>query len=148
MYKRTRRGIFFLFLLTVALYGPFPAMSRTSPWILIFRSRKVCFGTSSGTMLTAMRALLVRIVSMTAELFESGLGPPRLINGMTAFEVQVTGKSKAAGSTELGPRWRYLASANNQILGSLDGATLMILFDGPSNRQVARQRSIYSLSFQ
>ena len=66
--------------------------------------------------------------------FRVRLGSPILINGITAYEVQVTGKSKAAGSTELGPRWRYLASVNNQILGSTDGATLVILFDGQTGR--------------
>ena len=65
--------------------------------------------------------------------FRVRLGSPILIGGIAAYEVQVTGKSKAS-STELGPRWKYLASANNQILGSTDGAALVILFDGQTGK--------------
>lgn len=56
------------------------------------------------------------------------LGPERTINGVTAHEVQLYGKSQAPDQ-RFAPRWRYLALAGNRILGSADGTTLETIFD-------------------
>jgi hypothetical protein len=60
--------------------------------------------------------------------FRLTLGKAKQIGGVTAYEVILSGRS-GGQSFDLTPRWKYLAVANQQILGSEDGATLVILFD-------------------
>jgi len=58
------------------------------------------------------------------------LGPAKAINGVTAYEVRITGRSDSIESSEMsGPRWKYIAVADHRILGSLNGLTLKVLFD-------------------
>jgi hypothetical protein len=57
--------------------------------------------------------------------FKITLGNSKTISGVTAYELIITGD---AG--DFTPRWKYLASANNQILGSVDGITLQVICDG------------------
>jgi hypothetical protein len=56
------------------------------------------------------------------------LGQPLQIQGTTAYEIQLYGKSKNKDHA-FAPRWKYLAIANNKILGSTDGTTLTTIFD-------------------
>ena len=60
--------------------------------------------------------------------FRVTLGSTEEIDGVTAYEVQVTGKS-GLSDKDFAPRWKYFAVNDNQILGSEDGTTLAILFD-------------------
>ena len=60
--------------------------------------------------------------------FRVTLRSAKEIDGVTAYEVEVSGKSTVS-THDFAPRWNYLAVANNQILGSEDGATLVVLFD-------------------
>lgn len=60
--------------------------------------------------------------------FRVTLGSTKEIDGITAYEVEVTGKSQV-DSTDLAPRWDYLALADNKLLGSDDGTTLTTIFD-------------------
>ena len=65
--------------------------------------------------------------------FRVTLGPPRVIQGVTAYEMQLAGKHTLESSStdrSFGPRWRYMGLADNRILVSKDGATLVVLFDG------------------
>jgi len=64
--------------------------------------------------------------------FRVTLGTPKDINGVPAYEVQVSGKIKS----DFLPRWKYLATANNQILGSEDGVSLTVLFDAKTGKWV------------
>jgi hypothetical protein len=57
--------------------------------------------------------------------FRLTLGTPTEIGGVTAFEVIVTGYSQSG----FRPRWKYIALDENEILGSIDGTTLVTLFD-------------------
>lgn len=65
--------------------------------------------------------------------FRVTLGSPTVIQGIQAYEIQVTGNSLAdlLGDTplSLSPRWSHIAVANNQILGSKDGTTMEVIFD-------------------
>jgi len=60
--------------------------------------------------------------------FRVTLGSTKEIDGGTAYELQVTGKS-GVSYKDFAPRWKYLAVNDNQILGSEDGTTLVVLFD-------------------
>ena len=60
------------------------------------------------------------------------LGPPREIQGVTAYEIQLTGKHKVAlpdVTRDFAPRWGYLAVSDSRIHGSL-GSGLTVIFDG------------------
>ncbi len=56
------------------------------------------------------------------------LGDPTTIQGITSYAVKLYGKSKNTDKT-FSPRWKYIAIANNQLLGSIDGTTLTPFFD-------------------
>lgn len=56
------------------------------------------------------------------------LGQPKVIQGITTYEISIFGKSKNK-DWSFSPRWKYLAIANNKIYGSTDGATLSVIFD-------------------
>jgi hypothetical protein len=60
------------------------------------------------------------------------LGCSRKIEGITAYEVLVTGDSTPNTSSywDFAPRWRYIAKVGRKILGSEDGITLKTIFDG------------------
>jgi len=60
--------------------------------------------------------------------FRVTLGSTKEIDGVTAYGVQVTGRS-GVSDKDFAPRWKYLAVNDNQILGSEDGTTLVVLFD-------------------
>lgn len=63
------------------------------------------------------------------------LGAPKVINNITAYEVKITGRGQSSESLEFSaPRWKYIAVANNQILGSEDGMSLSVIFDGRTGR--------------
>ena len=65
-------------------------------------------------------------------LYRVTLGPPREIQGVTAYEIQLTGKHKVAlpdVTRDFAPRWEYLAVSDNGIHGSL-GSGLTVIFDG------------------
>jgi hypothetical protein len=65
--------------------------------------------------------------------FRVTLGPPTNIQGIQAYEVLVTGNSTAdlLNSTPVSftPRWSHIAITDHQILGSIDGITLEVIFD-------------------
>jgi len=56
------------------------------------------------------------------------LGQPLQIQGTTAYEVQLYGKSRNTDKA-FTPKWKYLAMANNKMLGSTDGSALTTIFD-------------------
>jgi hypothetical protein len=60
--------------------------------------------------------------------FRVTLGSSKEIEGVTAYEAEVTGKSQV-DSTDLAPRWDYLALSGNKFMGSEDGTTLTTIFD-------------------
>ena len=60
-------------------------------------------------------------------VFQVTLGAPTSIGGVTAYKVVVTG-----GGSDVAPRWKYLASKDNQLLGSTDGITLQVILDAQS----------------
>jgi hypothetical protein len=64
------------------------------------------------------------------------LGCPRQIDGITAYEVLVTGDSTpdTSSSWDFAPRWRYMAEVGSKILGSEDGITLKTIFDGQTSQ--------------
>ena len=64
--------------------------------------------------------------------FRVTLGSTKEIDGVTAYEVQVTGKS-GLSDKDFAPRWKYFAVNDNQILGSEDGTTLVTLFDAQNS---------------
>ncbi len=57
------------------------------------------------------------------------LGTPTQINGINTYKLIVAGNSTQYSSNFL-RAWKYLAINNNQLLGSKDGLTLEVLFDG------------------
>ena len=62
--------------------------------------------------------------------FRVTLGAPKEIHGVTAYEVNVSGKHQVTDEDRsFAPRWRYIAVANDQMLISGDGETLVVLFD-------------------
>lgn len=61
--------------------------------------------------------------------FRITLAGARQIAGVTAYEMIVTGKTKASDYNDFAPRWKYLAVHNDQILVSKDESTLTVLFD-------------------
>jgi len=61
--------------------------------------------------------------------FTVTLGTSRQIEGITAYAVSVSGDSVDEGGFDFAPRWRYLALSGNRLLGSVDGATLQVIFD-------------------
>ena len=65
--------------------------------------------------------------------FRVTLGLPKVIEGVTAYEVHLVGKHRLEGSStdrSFAPRWRYMAQEDSRILVSEDGVTLVVLFDG------------------
>ena len=64
--------------------------------------------------------------------FQVMLGPPREIQGITAYEIRLAGKHQVAlsgANRDFAPRWRYLAVSDNRILGSR-GSGFSVIFDG------------------
>jgi hypothetical protein len=75
--------------------------------------------------------------SVDSGVFRVTLGQPKEIEGLTAYEVQVTGKYRREGievGSGYGPRWSYRAVDDNLILVSEDGVSLTVLFDGQEGR--------------
>ena len=69
--------------------------------------------------------------------FRVTLGAPKEIEGITAYEVQVSGKYRRNSidtGSGYGPRWSYLAVDDNLILVSDDGVSFTVLFDGQEGR--------------
>ncbi len=57
--------------------------------------------------------------------FQITLGDTVNIGGVEAYKINITGD---AGG--LAPRWKYLAAKNCQLLGSVDGQSLQVIYDG------------------
>lgn len=65
------------------------------------------------------------------------LGPSVQIQGITAYEVLIYGRSKkrAEYSTRtFGPRWKYVAIDGSKIYGSTDGSALTLIFDAMTGK--------------
>jgi hypothetical protein len=65
------------------------------------------------------------------------LGQPIQIHGITAYEVATYGRSKKRESYStqtFGPRWKYIAMSNKQMLGSTDGLTLTPFVDAQAGK--------------
>ena len=63
--------------------------------------------------------------------FRVELGESQVIAGVAAFTVNVTGANLEGYA---GPRWAYLATTNNLLLGSTDGVTLDTIFNAQTGR--------------
>lgn len=61
--------------------------------------------------------------------FRITLGGPVTIDGVTAYPIQFTGKTGYSNQVDFSPKWNYIAIDGNQILGSVDGSTLSVIFD-------------------
>jgi hypothetical protein len=61
------------------------------------------------------------------------LGSPTTIQGITAYPVQLYGKSRNTDKT-FSPRWKYLAVDSSRMLGSTDGLTLTPFFDAQAGK--------------
>ncbi len=61
------------------------------------------------------------------------LGAADQIQGITAYEVTLYGKSKTANKA-FGPRWKYLAMNGNRLMGSTDGTSLATIFDAQAGK--------------
>jgi hypothetical protein len=75
--------------------------------------------------------------SVDSGVFRVTLGQPKEIEGLIAYEVQVTGKYRRDDielGSGYGPRWSYLAVDDNLIFVSEDGDSLTVLFDGQEGR--------------
>ena len=62
-------------------------------------------------------------------IFRVTLGGAGTIGSVFAYQVNVSGKSGFDDTNDLAPRWKYIAVAKNQILGSEDGTKFVTLFD-------------------
>lgn len=62
-------------------------------------------------------------------VFRVTLGSTVVINGVSAHEILISGSTKASDSTDLRPRWKYLAVSDNQILASNDTTSMVAVFD-------------------
>jgi hypothetical protein len=57
------------------------------------------------------------------------LGAPVTIAAKQAFPVEYYGPTKSPDGHVMRPRWRWLASSGNALLGSTDGVTLQTIYD-------------------
>ena len=76
-----------------------------------------------------------------AGTFRITLGSPKVINNITAYQVLLSGRSRAFNFHDgryerdfFSSKWKYLAMANGQMLGSTDGATLDVIFDATDGK--------------
>jgi hypothetical protein len=76
-----------------------------------------------------------------AGTFRITLGPPKVINNITAYQVLLSGRSRAFNFHDgryerdfFSSKWKYLAMVNGQMLGSTDGATLDVIFDATDGK--------------
>ena len=65
--------------------------------------------------------------------FKVELGTSIAIDGTTAYEVETTGDSSDP-DFDYSPRWTHLAVNDNRLLGSTDGTTLEVIFDGMTGK--------------
>lgn len=61
--------------------------------------------------------------------FRVTLGNPTNIQGVTAYEIVISGDSIDVDNHNYAPRWKWLAVNSNKIIGSKDGSTLEVIFD-------------------
>ena len=62
--------------------------------------------------------------------FKVTLGAQKEIDGVVAYEVKVTGKHQVDDEDRsFAPRWRYIGMADDKILVSVDGRSMVVLFD-------------------
>lgn len=102
-----------------ALFPDLPGLVLSQGTFWEFRARhQEASASPSGTSVSQ------RIAHLRLEL-----GVPRQIAGVDAFPLQATLDHPLAGAAIV-PRWKYLAASEHQLLGSEDGATLQVLFDG------------------
>jgi len=94
----------FEFSVTEGTFWEFAWSRKTNSWVL---------GTNSS--------------STDGGFFRLRLGSPRIIDGMTAYRLEVEVSSVP---TPHSPRWSYLAFDEHRIFGSQDGFTLKTVFDG------------------
>jgi N-acetylneuraminic acid mutarotase len=66
--------------------------------------------------------------SVTGGYFRVTLGQQRTIDGVTAYEIVISGDIDD-GDWDYTPRWQYMAIYNHQLLGSETGQTLEVVFD-------------------
>lgn len=60
--------------------------------------------------------------------FRLTLGAPRQVEGISGFSVAVSGKTSVGGH-EFSPRWTFIAQVGTRWLGSVDGQTLVTLYE-------------------
>jgi len=89
------------------------AVKQGAYWQFAWSSKHVSFG--SGETITSFETGLFRIV----------LGVPRMIQGVHSYELIFEGRAD-----RFTPQWRYLAFRDHQILGSVNGVSLFMIFDG------------------
>ena len=65
--------------------------------------------------------------------FKVELGESVDIDGVEAFEVSTSGDSTDE-DFDFAPKWTYLAVSGNQFLGSTDGTSLKVIFDGMTGK--------------
>lgn len=86
---------------------------------------------STDTTSTAQGAGTTRVVDRGE--FIVILGAPHTIAGVTAYPVEIHGdaahEDAPSTSGSFAPRWKWLASAHDRLLGSVDGTTLQTVFD-------------------
>jgi hypothetical protein len=61
--------------------------------------------------------------------FRVTLGDPKTIEGVTAYEITITGDSIDVDDYNYAPRWKWVAVDQNKILGSTNGTALEVIFD-------------------
>jgi N-acetylneuraminic acid mutarotase len=66
--------------------------------------------------------------------FRVTLGNPQTIQGVTAYEIIVTGDSIDVDNHNYAPGWKWIAMDKNKILGSKDGTTLEVIFDANTGK--------------
>lgn len=96
-----------------AITGFSLAVEQGAYWQFAWDTKQVSFG--SGETITRLETGVFRIV----------LGAPRMIQGIQSYELIFEGRAD-----RFTPRWRYLAFRNHQILGSVNGVSLNMIFDG------------------
>lgn len=66
---------------------------------------------------------------VTTGNFKVELGAAENIGGTAAYPLTITG-TETDGAVKFAPRWKYIAANSNQLLGSQNGSTFQVIFDG------------------
>lgn len=78
---------------------------------------------------SAGQAPAANVHSVNGGHFRITLGPAQVIDGVTAYQIVMSGEFLDPGDFDFTPRWQYVALVDNQVLGSTDGQALEIVFD-------------------